>query len=73
MPKTCKRLLPLVFALTICGCAATGKGALPPPICPQPQPVPPELMVPPNYEQRLRDELLQPVQSATQPSAHSNE
>ena len=72
MPKTCKRLLPLVFALTICGCAATGKDVLPPPTCPHPQPVPPELMVPPNYEQRLRDELLQPERSATRRFADSN-
>ena len=72
MPKTCKRLLLMACALTICGCAATGKAVSPPQVCPQPQPVPPELMVPPNYEQRLRDELLQPEPSATQPSARSN-
>lgn len=58
-------LLPLVYALALCSCATTGHAL---PVCPQPQPIPHELLKKPNYEQKLREILFKSVPPPTQKS-----
>ena len=72
MHRTITTLLSLSCALTICGCAATGRAVLPPPSCPQPWPPPPELMAEPNFERTVRLILFEPAPNATPESAPSN-
>ena len=72
MHRTITTLLSLTCALTICGCAATGKAVLPPPSCPQPPQPPPELMAEPNFEHVVRLILFEPAPNATPESVLSN-
>ncbi|XAI95389.1 Rz.1-like protein [Leptolyngbya phage Lsp-JY19] len=67
MPKPLMTASLLIFAAALPGCASTGRlhNPMPPPICPPPPEPPSALMQPPNYEQRLRHELLEPAPRAT--------
>lgn len=58
-----------ILLLTISGCAGTGKGVLPPPICPQPLSPPPELMQAPSFEREVRLILFDSAPNATPASA----
>lgn len=62
--------LPMIGLLLICvlansGCMHAGKQPLPPMSCPQPPPLPPSLMQPPETEKKVRAELLAPPPSVT--------
>ena len=74
MRKTRVMQLPLLCALTLCGCASNGPVRLPPPPlkCPAPQPPPAGLMVTPSYEQQVRVILFDSPPSATRKSEGSS-
>ena len=58
--------LSLTFALAMSGCA-TNSGRSTPPACPVLPPIPPNLALPLNAEQSLRQLLLESEPPATQP------
>lgn len=68
-PRT---MLLLTCVLAISACKTTGPVVAPPLRCPEPPPLPPSWLDPPNYEQRLRAELLQSEPSATPASPASS-
>lgn len=71
--RNLKRLaLLMIFASVQAGCATAGRVASPPPNCPQPQPIDPSLMLSPESEKRVRDELLLPPEPVTRRSEGSS-
>jgi hypothetical protein len=63
--------LSLICALATSACAGTGKAAKQLQDCPQPLPVPPSTLKPPDFEKRLRDELFDSAPNATPESEGS--
>ena len=61
-----KTALSLTYALALSSCATGGKTVLcPAPPTPQLRPIPVEMLSSPSFEQRARDELLEPAQKQT--------
>lgn len=58
----------LIFGTLVSGCGNHGNVR---PVCPALQPVPPDLMLEPTTEQKVRGELLEPPPPATPKSADS--
>ena len=59
MQKLTMPALWLTCALALSGCGKSS-AVRPPPICPEPQPPPPEVMKAPTYGQQMRSIWLQP-------------